>query len=196
MLDTTTGEVVTRRLEHENGEARAFYNSLAGPVRVGIERGLHAVVRADAERAGARTVVRGCGKDSGAGGAAAEDRQSRCRAHPGSGQAGTSANRLRWTAFGAVEPIPARGGGGVLERTLDRADAIIEGPRYVLRPDGCACWLRPQILVFPSVGSRARSVARPHRLSCSTPSTTAYSMALDHLHSSALFAKPRRARFR
>ncbi len=37
MLDTTTGEVVTRRLEHENGEARAFYASLQGPVRVGIE---------------------------------------------------------------------------------------------------------------------------------------------------------------
>ena len=25
MLDTATGEVVKRRLEHENGEARAFY---------------------------------------------------------------------------------------------------------------------------------------------------------------------------
>jgi len=37
MLDMTTGEVVTRRLEHENGEARAFYASLQGPVRVGIE---------------------------------------------------------------------------------------------------------------------------------------------------------------
>jgi hypothetical protein len=37
LLDTTTGEVVTRRLEHENGEARAFYASLQGPVRVGIE---------------------------------------------------------------------------------------------------------------------------------------------------------------
>ena len=37
MLDTTTGEVVTRRLEHENGEARAFYASLQGPMRVGIE---------------------------------------------------------------------------------------------------------------------------------------------------------------
>ncbi len=37
MLDTTTDEVVRRRLEHENGEARAFYASLQGPVRVGIE---------------------------------------------------------------------------------------------------------------------------------------------------------------
>ncbi len=28
LLDTATGEVVTRRLEHENGEARASYASL------------------------------------------------------------------------------------------------------------------------------------------------------------------------
>jgi hypothetical protein len=37
MLDTDTGELVERRLEHENGEARAFYAALSGPVRVGIE---------------------------------------------------------------------------------------------------------------------------------------------------------------
>src|SRR5450432_3603331 len=37
MLDTDTGELVERRLEHENGEARAFYSALLGPVRVGIE---------------------------------------------------------------------------------------------------------------------------------------------------------------
>src|SRR6266404_6211361 len=37
MLDTETGEEVERRLEHENGEARAFYSALQGPVRVGIE---------------------------------------------------------------------------------------------------------------------------------------------------------------
>jgi len=37
ILDTVTGEVVTRRLEHENGEARAFYASLAKPALVGIE---------------------------------------------------------------------------------------------------------------------------------------------------------------
>ncbi len=37
MLDATTGEVVTRRLGHENGEARAFYTSLAEGARVGIE---------------------------------------------------------------------------------------------------------------------------------------------------------------
>jgi transposase len=37
MLDQETGELVERRLEHESGEARAFYASLEGPVRVGIE---------------------------------------------------------------------------------------------------------------------------------------------------------------
>ena len=37
MLDTDTGEVTERRLEHETGEARALYDALVGPVRVGIE---------------------------------------------------------------------------------------------------------------------------------------------------------------
>ena len=35
MLDDETGELVERRLEHESGEARAFYAALSGPVRVG-----------------------------------------------------------------------------------------------------------------------------------------------------------------
>ena len=37
MLDTETGELVERRLEHESGEARFFYAALQGQVRVGIE---------------------------------------------------------------------------------------------------------------------------------------------------------------
>jgi transposase len=37
MLDMETGEMVERRLGHENGEAKAFYESLPGPVVVGIE---------------------------------------------------------------------------------------------------------------------------------------------------------------
>jgi len=37
MLDEETGELIERRLEHESGEARAFYAGLEGPVRVGIE---------------------------------------------------------------------------------------------------------------------------------------------------------------
>jgi len=37
MLDTESGELIERRLEHESGEARAFYTALVGPVRVGIE---------------------------------------------------------------------------------------------------------------------------------------------------------------
>ena len=37
MLDTETGELTERRREHANGEARAFYAGLQGPVRVGME---------------------------------------------------------------------------------------------------------------------------------------------------------------
>jgi transposase len=37
MMDTDTGELVEERLEHENGEAHAFYRRLPKPVRVGIE---------------------------------------------------------------------------------------------------------------------------------------------------------------
>ncbi len=37
MVNTTTGEIVERRLEHENGEARKFYAALPSPARVGIE---------------------------------------------------------------------------------------------------------------------------------------------------------------
>jgi len=37
MLDPHTGEVIERRLEHENGEARKFYAGLATPARVGME---------------------------------------------------------------------------------------------------------------------------------------------------------------
>ena len=37
MLETEAGEIVTRRLEHENGEAMAFYASLAKPSLIGIE---------------------------------------------------------------------------------------------------------------------------------------------------------------
>jgi len=37
MLDEETGELVERRLEHANGEAKEFYTKLSGPVRVGIE---------------------------------------------------------------------------------------------------------------------------------------------------------------
>jgi len=37
MLDTETGEVVEKRLEHEKGEAKRFYQGLEPPVLVGIE---------------------------------------------------------------------------------------------------------------------------------------------------------------
>ncbi|HEX5411808.1 MAG TPA: hypothetical protein VFZ27_08085 [Terriglobia bacterium] len=37
MLDPGTGEVVNRRLEHENGEAKVFYAGLPQPALIGIE---------------------------------------------------------------------------------------------------------------------------------------------------------------
>ena len=37
MMDTETGDLVERRLEHENGEAREFYARLPKTVRVGME---------------------------------------------------------------------------------------------------------------------------------------------------------------
>ena len=36
-LDTETGEIVTRRLEHEGGEAKRFYAGLGKPALIGIE---------------------------------------------------------------------------------------------------------------------------------------------------------------
>ena len=37
MLDTESGEVVERRLDHSNGEAKKFCAELQKPVRVGME---------------------------------------------------------------------------------------------------------------------------------------------------------------
>ena len=37
MMESTTGELVERRLEHATGEAERFYAALAAPARVGIE---------------------------------------------------------------------------------------------------------------------------------------------------------------
>ena len=37
MLNTETGELVERKLDHESGEARTFYEGLKEPVLVGIE---------------------------------------------------------------------------------------------------------------------------------------------------------------
>src|SRR4051794_32032069 len=36
-VDTDTGDLIERRLEHENGEARAFYSCLSLAARVGVE---------------------------------------------------------------------------------------------------------------------------------------------------------------
>jgi len=37
VVDKEDGEVVTRRLEHENGEGKAFYTGLAKPSLIGIK---------------------------------------------------------------------------------------------------------------------------------------------------------------
>jgi transposase len=37
LVDTETGELVERRLDHSNGEAEKFYAELQKPVRVGME---------------------------------------------------------------------------------------------------------------------------------------------------------------
>ena len=37
MLDEDTGELTERRLDHQSGEAEAFYRNLQAPVRMGIE---------------------------------------------------------------------------------------------------------------------------------------------------------------
>ena len=42
MLDTTTGEIIEQRLDHETGEAKAFYGALSSPALVGIEATGHA----------------------------------------------------------------------------------------------------------------------------------------------------------
>ena len=34
LMDESTGELVERRLDHESGEAHAFYRNLPGPVRL------------------------------------------------------------------------------------------------------------------------------------------------------------------
>ncbi len=37
LLDTQTGELIEKRLEHEDGEAKRFYAGLKEPALVGIE---------------------------------------------------------------------------------------------------------------------------------------------------------------
>ena len=37
MMDSQTGEIIERRLDHEAGEAQKFYAALPGPARIGME---------------------------------------------------------------------------------------------------------------------------------------------------------------
>ena len=65
MMEEATGELTERRLDHESGEADAFYRNLQGPVRVGIEGGwptlLHHPVEAYLLRVPHSSFLEGCG---------------------------------------------------------------------------------------------------------------------------------------
>jgi hypothetical protein len=41
MVDTTTGAISERRLEHASGESRAFYTAPSGPAGVGMKATSH-----------------------------------------------------------------------------------------------------------------------------------------------------------
>ena len=65
MLDTVSGEVVNRTLQHEGNEVREFYSELPRPVLVGIEAiGPMRVVSQSAGRIGNRMSGWGCHQDS------------------------------------------------------------------------------------------------------------------------------------
>ena len=85
MVDTGTGELLEGRLEHEQGQARRFYEALRAEGAGGNgSDGQLAVVRADAGGTGPRVVDRRCGADPAVGGAATKDRPAGCAAHSGS----------------------------------------------------------------------------------------------------------------
>jgi len=78
MLDFSGGEIVRRRWEHEQGEARAFYAGLPQPSLIGIEAtGYTQWFECRRAQFGTRVGGGRCGGDSGAGGAASEDRGAR-----------------------------------------------------------------------------------------------------------------------
>ena len=83
MLDTETGELMERRLEHAQGEARGFYASLQGPVRVGVEAtGYTRWFERLLAELGHELWIGDCGADPGVDGAQAED-GPRVRRPPG-----------------------------------------------------------------------------------------------------------------
>jgi hypothetical protein len=103
MLDQETGELIERRLEHERGEAGAFYSRLEGPVRVGIEATGHTrwFERMLAEL-GHELWIGDGGRDPGVDAAQAEDGRARRGA-----SAGVAAKRAVSTAV-ATNDVGAR----------------------------------------------------------------------------------------
>src|SRR6266404_2510701 len=94
LVETETGEMVTRRLEHENGEARAFYATLPKPSLIGMEAtGYTQWFERLVAELGHELWVGDPARDSGPRRAAAEDRHAGRRAPAG---------------FAADEALPAR----------------------------------------------------------------------------------------
>ncbi len=65
MLDTETGELVEKTLEHEGETVREFYSALPRPVGRDRSHGIDAVVSEADGRAGDRQPGRSSGQDSG-----------------------------------------------------------------------------------------------------------------------------------
>ena len=75
MMDEATGELIERRLDHESGEAQAFYREFAGAGARGHRSdGSDSLVRALAGGTGSRVVDRRFREDSRQRGAQAKDR--------------------------------------------------------------------------------------------------------------------------
>ena len=81
MVDTETGELVERRLDHSNGEAKEFYGSAKASARGHGSSRLRAMARGDASQAGARALGGRFRRDTCGDGAEAEDGCAGCSAY-------------------------------------------------------------------------------------------------------------------
>ena len=82
MVDTETGELIERQLDHSNGEAKKFYAELQKPVRVGMEAtGYAQWLEGMLTKLGRELWGGGCRRDSCGDGAEAEDGCAGCSAY-------------------------------------------------------------------------------------------------------------------